>query len=284
MTLPEAEPADGIVERTATWRVLTRGRGLVGVILVGIVIALGLFAPFLAPFGTNTQIDGANLLPPGGEHWLGTDTVNRDIFSRTLYGIRINLVIVFIAVPIGAAIGALVGLVSTLFPVADVIAQRIFDLLLAFPALVLAIALTALLGPGVHTVVVVIVATEIPIFGRLVRTSVLRVRELPYVEAARVIGAPNSWIVRVHLLPNTLEPLTVQLGVSMSIAVFIESAMSFLGLGVRPPRPSLGSLINEGMRNMYDSPWFAVGPLVVVAALVLGFLLISQALAGARRG
>jgi peptide/nickel transport system permease protein len=129
----------------------------------------------------------------------------------------------------------------------------------------------------------VIVLAEVPVFGRLVRTSVLTVRQLPYVEASRVIGAGNLWLLRKHLLPNSLEPLTVQLGISMSVAVFIEGAMSFLGLGVRPPSPSLGSLIKDGIRNIWESPVFVVGPLVVVALLVLGFLLIAQAVSAARR-
>jgi peptide/nickel transport system permease protein len=129
----------------------------------------------------------------------------------------------------------------------------------------------------------VIVAAEIPIFGRLIRTSVLSVRELPYVEASRVVGASNFWALRKHILPNSLEPLTVQLAISMSLAIFIEGAMSFLGIGVRPPAPSLGSLINDGMQNIYDSPYLAVGPLVIVSMLVLGFLLIAQSLARSSR-
>ena len=115
------------------------------------------------------------------------------------------------------------------------------------------------------------------------RTSVRSIRELPYVEAATVVGARPWWVLRRHVLPNSLEPLTVQLAVSMSVAVFIEGAMSFLGLGVRPPQPSLGSLVKDGVKVVYDAPFFAVGPLAVIVALVLGLLLISQSLAEARR-
>ncbi|WP_141014937.1 ABC transporter ATP-binding protein/permease [Nocardioides sambongensis] len=239
---------------------LLRGRGLVGVILVGTVVALGLLAPLLAPYHPNEQIKGANLLGPSGAHWLGTDEVNRDVLSRTLYGIRADLVVVFAAVPIGAAIGILVGLVTSWWSVTDVIAQRFFDLLLAFPTLILAILLTAFFGPGLFTIGIVIVAVEIPVFGRLVRTSVRTVREMPFVEASQVVGAGPGWVLRRHVLPNSMEPLTVQLAVSMSVAVFIEGAMSFLGLGIRPPDPSLGSLIRDGVRLMYDAPFLAVGP------------------------
>ncbi|TQF68570.1 ABC transporter permease [Rhodococcus spelaei] len=262
---------------------LTRGQGLVGVVLVVAVAAAGLLAHWLAPFGPNEQIAGANLLGPGGEHWLGTDQVNRDVYSRVLHGIAINLEIILVAVPIGALIGSLLGLVSTLHPVSDVIAQRLFDVVLAFPALILAIALAAIIGPGTATVIVVIVVAEIPVFGRTIRTQVLRIREQPFVESAEVIGAGRWWVLRTHILPHTLDPLAVQIALSMSIAVFVESGMSFVGIGVRPPEPSLGSIIADAVPNLDVNPAFAIGPLVVVAALVLGFLLIAQALGSARR-
>jgi peptide/nickel transport system permease protein len=262
---------------------LLRGTGLLGVVLVGVVAVLGFAAPLLAPYSPTEQIPGANLVGPSGAHWLGTDEVNRDVFSRTLHGIRVDLLVVFLAVPVGAVVGSLVGLVSSWWRVADVLTQRAFDVVLAFPSLILAIALSAVMGPGLWTVALVIVLAEVPVFGRMVRTSVRLVREMPYVEAAQVVGAGPWWVLRRHVLPNSLEALTVQLAVSMSVAVFIEGAMSFLGLGVRPPTPSLGSLIRDGVRNMYDAPWFAVGPLAVVVALVLGLLLVAQALAEARR-
>jgi peptide/nickel transport system permease protein len=262
---------------------LTHGRGLVGLVLVGTVVALGVLAPLLAPYSPNEQVPGANLVGPSSAHWLGTDEVNRDLLSRTLFGIRANLVVVFAAVPLGAALGVLLGLVTSWWPVTDVVAQRVFDLLLAFPALILAVLVTAFAGPGLVTIGAVIVLVEVPVFGRLVRTSVRTVREMPFVEASQVVGAGPTWILRRHVLPNSLEPLTVQLAVSMSVAVFIEGAMSFLGLGIRPPDPSLGSLIKDGVRLMYDAPFFAVGPLAVVVALVLGLLLISQSLSEARR-
>jgi peptide/nickel transport system permease protein len=286
VSLPEVdiEPDLGVATLRPRWSAVRRGRGLLGLVMVLAVVALGLLAPVLASYGPTEQIAGANLVGPSSAHWLGTDEVNRDVFSRMLYGIRVDLLIVFVAVPVAAAIGVLVGLVSTMYGAADVIAQRTFDVILAFPVLILAIGLTAAMGPGISTIAVVIVLAEIPVFGRLVRTSVLTIRQLAYVEASRVMGAGNRWLLRKHLLPNSLEPLTVQLGISMSVAVFIESAMSFLGLGVRPPSPSLGSLIADGIRNVWQSPVFVVGPLVVVAMLVLGFLLVSQAVSAARRG
>jgi len=271
-------------DRNSRRLALRRGRGLAGVILVATVVLAGLLAPWLAPFDPYQQISGATLQAPSGTYLLGTDSVGRDILSRVLFGIRIDLIVVFLAVPAGAALGSLLGLAATRFAWLDTALQRSFDLILAFPTIVLAIALTMVVGPGVWTIGAVIVLAEIPVFGRLTRTSVLTVRQAPYVEAARAIGSGEWWIMRRHVLPNCLEPLTVQLALAMSVGVFIEGAMSFLGLGVIPPAPSLGSLIKEGTQNAYHSPLFVVGPLVVVVLLVLGLLLISQALAaGSRR-
>ena len=167
---------------------LLRGRGLLGVLLVATVVVLGVVGPLLTPYSPTQQIAGANLVGPSAAHWLGTDDVNRDILARTLSGIRVDLLVVFVAVPLGALLGGLVGLVSSTFAVADVVTQRVFDLVLAFPTLILAIALTAFIGPGVLTVAVVIVVAEIPVFGRMVRTASLVVREMPYVDAARASG------------------------------------------------------------------------------------------------
>jgi peptide/nickel transport system permease protein len=279
-----AAPAIAAPVRRRPAAALLHGKGLAGLVLVSTVVLAGLLAPLLAPYPPDEQIAGAYLLDPGRPHWLGTDEASRDILSRTLHGIRVDLLVMFVAVPLGAVLGVLAGMLATLHPWADLVAQRTFDVVLAFPVLILGIGLTAIIGPGLLTIGVVIVVAEVPAFGRLVRTSLLTIRELPYVEAARVIGAGNGWLLRKHLLPNSLEPLLVQLALSMSVAVFIEGAMSFLGLGVRPPTPSLGSLIKDGVGTMWESPWFAVGPLAVVTMLVLGFLLMSQALAGARRG
>lgn len=264
--------------RNAYLTALSTGRGRVGTVLVATVILLGLLAPLISPYDPQEQIPDANLLGPSAQHWLGTDSVNRDILSRTLHGIRLNLIIAFLAVPAGAVLGSLLGLVSATWRFTDTLLQRSFDLLLAFPTIILGIALTVVLGPGLGTVFIVVVLAEIPVFGRLMRSQVLRIRELPYVDTATTFGASRFWVLRHHLLPNSLDPLIVQLTVAMSVGVFIEGAMSFLGLGVAPPTPSLGSLINEGASYAYHAPFFAVGPLILVIALTLGLMLISQAL------
>jgi peptide/nickel transport system permease protein len=277
---------DARPRRNSALAALSRGQGLVGAVLLCIVIAAGLLAPLLATADPLAQPPGESLLQPSVAHLLGTDELSRDIFSRTLYGIRTTLAIIAIAVPVAAVIGALIGLLASISSFADQLTQRLFDVILAFPAVILGLALAAALGPGKLTVMVVIIASEIPLFGRLIRTQILRVRELPFVEAAEVFGARSGWILRRHILPNTVEPLLVQLALSLSLAVFLESALSFLGIGVQPPEPSLGSILSDSMRNYYLvwNPAFAFGPLVVVVALVLGFLLVSQALGRVRRG
>lgn len=262
---------------------LGRGRGLVGLVLLALLVLAAVLAPLLAPYPPNEQIPGANLLTPSPAHPLGTDHVNRDVLSRTLYGIRTDLVIVFVAVPIGALLGTVAALLGTVVGFVDVALQRAFDVVLAFPTLIFAIGLTAVIGPGAVTVIIVIAVLETPIFARLLRSSILRVRSLPYVETAEAIGASHGWVLRRHILPNAAEPLGVQLALSLSLAVFVESAMSFLGIGVRPPTPSLGSLIADGIDYVDSNLGFVLGPLVVVVIVVLSLQLIAQGLGAARR-
>ncbi len=262
---------------------MRRGPGLAGIVLLGFVIVLGVAAPLLAPYSPTEQIPGANLLPRSWTHPLGTDQVNRDVLSRTLYGIRADLVIVFVAVPIGATLGTLAALAGTLWSALDVGLQRLFDLVLAFPTLIFAIGLTAVAGPGATTVIIVIAVVETPIFARMLRSSILKVRALPYVDAAETVGASRVRVLRRHVLPNAAEPLGVQLAISLSLAVFVESAMSFLGIGIRPPAPSLGSLISDGIDYAGANLGFVLGPLVVVVILVLALQLLARALGKNRR-
>lgn len=262
---------------------LLHGRGLAGLVLLGLLAVVGFAAPLLAPYPPNLQLDDANLLTPSLEHLLGTDYVNRDVLSRTIYGLRTDLIIVFLAVPIGAILGTMLALAGTLSAAVDVALQRMFDVVLAFPALILAIGLTAVTGTGINTVIAVIAIVETPIFGRMLRSSILRVRSLPYVEAAETIGAGRIWVLRRHVLPNAAEPIGVQLAVSLSVAVFVESAMSFLGIGVQPPAPSLGGLISDGINYADNNVAYVLGPLLVVIILVLSLQLLAQALGSARR-
>ena len=269
---------------TRSWlAALGNGPGLAGAIMLGLVVLLGVAAPLLANYSPTDQIPNANLLPPSWAHPLGTDQVNRDVLSRTLYGIRADLVIVFVAVPIGATLGSLAAMAGTLWSGLDVALQRLFDLVLAFPTLIFAIGLTAVAGPGATTVIIVIAVVETPIFARMLRSSILKVRSLPYVDAAETVGAGRVRVLRRHVLPNAAEPVGVQFAISLSLAVFVESAMSFLGIGIRPPAPSLGSLISDGIDYADANLGLVLGPLALVVILVLALQLLARALGGRRR-
>ncbi|WP_329225681.1 ABC transporter permease [Streptomyces sp. NBC_01460] len=257
---------------------LSTARARTGLVLVGAVVLAGLLAPLLAGHGPTDQSTQslAALGTPG--HPLGTDDLGRDLLSRVLYGIRADLGIIALAVPLGAVLGCLAALTAAAHPVADTIAQRVFDLVLAFPGLILALAVTAILGPGRTPVVLVIALAEIPVFGRLLRGSVLVQREREYVTAARVGGSSGRRVLFRHILPNAADPLIVQIAVSLTVAVFIEGAMSFLGVGVRPPQPTLGAVLSQSLPYLSEAPHFAAGPLITVTALVLGLSLVAEAL------
>ncbi|MGW2395103.1 ABC transporter permease [Kitasatospora sp. NPDC001664] len=252
-------------------------RGTAGLALVGLVVLAGLLAPVLTDADPLAQ-SGLALAGPSGAHPFGTDDLGRDLFSRVLHGIRADLLISVVAVPAGAVLGCSLALLAATSRGADVAVQRVFDLLLAFPGLILALAVTAVLGPGRWPVIIVIALAEIPGFGRQLRAGILVQREREYALAARLGGASKARVLLRHVLPNATDPLIVQAAIAFSLAVFIEGAMSFLGVGLRPPEPSLGGILSQSMAYLSSHPTFAAAPLVVVTALVLGFTLIAEAL------
>ncbi|MGW3560836.1 ABC transporter permease [Streptomyces sp. NPDC000963] len=277
-TLTKAAPPLARRPRHPYRAALATARGRTGLVLVGLVVLAGLLAPLLAGHGPTDQ-SGLTLAGPGTPgHPLGTDDLGRDLLSRLLHGIRADLGIIAIAVPLGALLGCVFALAAAAHPIADTVVQRAFDLILAFPGLILALAITAILGPGRLPVIIVIALAEIPVFGRLLRTGILVQRGREYVTAARVGGSSGGRILTRHVLPNAADPLVVQIAVSLTVAVFIEGAMSFLGVGVRPPEPTLGAVLSQSMPYLAQAPHFAAGPLVTVTALVLGLSLTAEAL------
>ncbi|MFB6888094.1 ABC transporter permease [Kitasatospora sp. NPDC056327] len=256
---------------------LLTGRGLTGLALVGAVALAGLLAPLLTGHDPDAQGPLA-LAGPSAEHPFGTDDLGRDLFSRVLHGIATDLALIFGAVPVGALLGSALALLAASHRWADVAVQRAFDLVLAFPGLILALAITAVLGPGRWPVFLVIALAEIPLFGRQLRSGILVQREREYALAARVGGASRFRVLLRHVLPNAVDPLIVQTAVALSVGVFIEGAMSFLGLGVRPPEPTLGSILSQSVGYLSTHPTFAAAPLAATTALVLGFTLIAEAL------
>ena len=260
---------------------LIRGLGspsaVVGLSIGFLVFGAGLLAPVLAPYSPYAQAFGA-LLPPGGEHPFGTDEFGRDLLSRVLYGIRQDAIVGLVAVPIGAVTGTLLGLVSGVSRWLDTVLQRAFDVSLAFTGVVMGVTVAAIVGPGLEAVIITVALVNVPLFGRLARSAVKSQAGRDYVTAARVVGLSPARVLFRHILPNALDSLIVQAALSLSLAVFLEGAMSFVGIGVRPPEPSLGSLLRTSTTFLADSPVYAIAPMVVVTALVLSFNLVGDGL------
>jgi peptide/nickel transport system permease protein len=248
-----------------------------GIALVAILILAGVFAPLLAPFPPNGQTNLA-LHGASGTHLLGTDEFGRDVLSRILYGVRQDVLVAAVSVPIGAITGVGLGLLTGLSRWLDTILQRVFDVMLAFTALIAGVTVASIVGPGRNAVLITVAIVNIPLFGRITRTSVLSLRNRDYVVAARVIGARPGRVLVRHVLLNGVDPLIVQMALSLSMAVFIEGAMSFISLGVLLPEPSLGNMLQKSINYLHQNPWYAIGPMVVVTLLVVGFQLIADGL------
>lgn len=257
--------------------------GTVGLLLVAIVVAGGVIGPMLAPYSPFAQ-GAAALRGPSAAHLLGTDEFGRDLLARTLSGIRADLVIVLLAVPAAAVLGTLLGLLSPIHRAVDAVVQRTFDVILAFPALILGLGIAAGLGPGLTAIVATIVIHSVPAFGRLARTSVLSERKREYVVAVRVLGANERRVLLRHILPNSLDALIVQFALSMAAAVLLEGGMSFVGIGIQLPNPSLGSLLSESVLNLAVYPAYPLGPIVSLLTLVVGLNLVADAINRTRAG
>lgn len=258
------------------WRVRLAG---VGLVIVGIVVITALFAPLLAPYDP-TQKNTRNLLKaPTLQHPLGTDELGRDTLSRVIYGARVSLEVGVIAVGISLVIGVLLGLVAGYAGGAiDSIIMRIMDGLLAFPALVLALAITAMLGPSLNNVMLAIGITGIPSFARLVRGQVLTTKQLEYVQAAQSVGASDWRLMLRHILPNIVAPIIVQTSISVAAAILAEAGLSFLGLGIQPPTASWGSMLNVAKGYLGRTAWLAIAPGTAIFITVLGFNFLGDAI------
>lgn len=254
--------------------------GALGLLIVLALIVVAVFAPWLAPHSP-TQPDYMTMLAaPSDQYLLGTDELGRDMLSRLIWGARASLQAGLVAVILAAGIGVPVGLVSGYFrgPLDEYVVMRLTDAMMAFPVIVLALALTAILGPSLYTAMVAIGIVYAPIFIRLARAQTLSIRETEYVEAARALGNRHLGIMVKHVLPNIASPLVIQMSVSMATAILVESALSFLGLGVQPPTPSWGSMLRIGTNYMQEAPWIAFWPGLAIFIAVLGINLFGDAL------
>ena len=276
LVLARAEPARRGAPR---WLVLVARRKttLVGAALMAITLVVGLGAPLIAGNPTHMEVAG-RLAAPSRAHWFGTDDVGRDVFSRVIYGARLSLLIGATVVAFAFVVGVCCGLLAGYYQRLDNPVMRVMDGLMAFPAIILAIALMASLGPSVLNVIIAIGVVYAPRVARLVRGSVLVIRETAYVEAARALGVSDRVLLARHILPNCLSPLIVQGSFVFAAAVLTEAALSFLGVGVPPFVPSWGNILAEGRLYIQQAPWLVLYPGAAIMLTVFGLNLVGDGL------
>lgn len=262
------------------WRRLRRSPGAIfGLVVVAVIVIVAVFAPAIAHQDPLAQNLGAQTVAPDAAHWFGTDKLGRDVFSRILYGARISLSIGFVAVGIAISFGTLLGVLGGFFGgwLDDAIGA-VSDLMLAFPSIILAIGITTVLGPSVNHLMIAIGIVYIPQYARLARSSVLAIKDIEYVEAARAVGARTPRILIRHVMPNILAPLIVQATLGIATATLEAAGLSYLGLGARPPVPEWGAMLNDARDYWLAAPWALVFPGVAITILVLGFNLLGDGL------
>lgn len=252
---------------------------LAGAAIVVAYAAMALLAPTVAPYDPVWMLPGQHLGEPSPRFPLGTDEFGRDILSRVLHGSRVSLFIAAASVAIALALGTTAGVAAGLQGRGvDNAIMRVMDVVFAFPAILLALFVVAILGPGTRQMVAAIGLVFAPQFARVARAAVLATRHLDYVEAARALGASGSRVVTRHILPNISAPVIVQASVTLSLAILTESALSFLGLGTQPPAPSWGNMLSSARRFMELAPWVAISPGAAIMGIVLGFNLLGDGL------
>ena len=264
---------------TVLRRLVRHPTGLIGVVCVSLVTLGAILAPLIAPAGPIDQERGNELAGASLAHPFGTDEFGRDILARVLYGGRTSISVGVIAVLCGAAIGLILGLVAGYRSGAfEAIMMRILDVLLAFPPILMGIAVTAIVGTGARSVGVAVAIASIPDFARITRAATIAEKEREYVTASRALGASAVRIMRRHLFPNVLPPLLVQLSVAMAFSVLLEAGLSFLGLGVQVPQPSWGSMLQSARTYLYQAPSYALFSGIALTMLLVGFNFVADAL------
>jgi peptide/nickel transport system permease protein len=278
IALPQAETSEGPIRRPGWLALVARRRTtLVGAILMVVMVAIGVLAPVIGGNPGHMDVAG-RLAAPSRVHWLGTDDVGRDVWSRVVYGARLSLLVGAAVVVISFVLGMICGLVAGYYRRLDNAVMRVMDGLMAFPAIVLAIALMAALGPSVLNVILAIAVVYAPRVARVVRGSVLVVRETAYVEAARALGASDLTLIGRHIVPNCLSPVIVQGSFVFAAAVLTEAALSFLGVGVPPYVPSWGVILAEGRLYIQQAPWLVIYPGVAIMLTIFGLNLFGDGL------
>lgn len=276
---PRTEPPPSGIWRDALRRLLRHRVGMFGATIVALLLLTAIFGPHLAPYDPNAIDFSVRFSGPTLAHPLGADDFGRDTLSRIMHGARVSLQVGIIAVGIAATAGTLLGLVAGYAGrLLDEVIMRAMDVLFAFPAILLAIAILAALGRGVANAMIAIGVVYTPIFARIARGAVLSVRNEEFIEAARAVGGNDFRIIFHHIFPNTLSPLIVETTLSLAFAILAEAALSFFGLGTQPPDPSWGRMLSEGRAYFRQSIWMGVFPGLAIMLTVMGFNFLGDGL------
>ncbi len=261
-------------------RIARQRLALAGALVLAIFLLCAVFSPWLAPHDPAQLNLGARLLPPSASHWFGTDELGRDVLSRTLYGARVSLTVATAVVALSLALGVSLGLLAGFYGGFTDTFVNIYlgNAFLSLPGILLAITIVAFLGPSLANLILALALADWVNYARLVRAQVLSVKEREYVQAARSLGATDLHLMVHHILPNILQPLLVQAAVGMAAAVLAEATLSFLGLGVQPPTPTWGAMLNDARSHLFESPYLMFFPALALALCVFSFNLIGDGL------
>ena len=265
--------------KTLARRVARHRAAVAGAAVVVLVLLVAIFAPLLAPFDPGAQALDSGLSGPSWSHWLGQDRLGRDMLSRLVHGARISVAVGLGTVSLSLAIGLLVGSASGFFGGRiDHLFMRLADILLAFPGILLAIAITSVLGPSLRNVLIALSALGWVGYARLIRGQILKVREMEFVQSATAVGSPPARLLLVHILPNTISPVIVEATFGIARAIAAEAGLSFLGLGVAPPAPSWGAMISEGRHFLFVAPHLTTVPGLAIMITVMAFNFLGDGL------
>ncbi|WP_458792940.1 ABC transporter permease [Yoonia sp. MH D7] len=253
--------------------------GMMGLILVLIVVMTAIFAPWLAPYDPNQIMIGPRLGSPSWANWMGTDHLGRDLLSRVIAGGRIAMLVAVATLGAAMSVGLTLGLIAGYGPKwLDNILLLVFDAIRSFPVIVFGLAVVTLIGPSLYTVILVVAITSIPIYARIVRTQTQVLRNAEFIQAEKAMGASAFRILSLHVLPNVLGPLLILASMDVPLVIATEAGLSFLGMGVRPPAPSWGTILNDGFNFIRNSPWPVIAGSLPIILVTLGFTFLGEAL------
>jgi glutathione transport system permease protein len=284
MTTVEAASVENTAVRTPWtefWRKFKKQHVAVAAgVFVLLLVLVAIFAPWIVPYDAENYFDYDSLNAlPSAQHWFGVDPLGRDIFSRIVMGARVSLTAGFVSVAVGAVIGTVLGLLAGYYEGwTDRIIMRICDVLFAFPGILLAIGIVAILGGGMVNVIIAVSIFSIPTFARLVRGNTLALKHLTFIEAARSIGAPDSTIIARHIFPGTIAAVVVYFSLRIGTSIITAASLSFIGMGAQPPTPEWGAMLNEARADMMTSPHVALFPSLAIFLTVLAFNLLGDGL------